>query len=303
MKNIPQGKDPRDTDLSDLPFAESIPQPADIWPQPEATDPPQALMNVLPASSADLGEQPDESGQFDGLQSDVGDPELIYARAVRACADASREHFPGGGRWLSTSSLQPVRRRDGAVKRAKVLTPAHIAELEDYIRFCCNCPESALAVFRLTYLAGLRVGEVAPLELDTLRDARGVFLDYVTVFAGTAKNRRTRVIPMHPKIKEALVALVARFPHAKRVAFSCQWHTIKYQNIQALSRYMHYLYREAALQGCSSHSGRRTFATNLHRQGAAMRDIQVLMGHSRIETTQAYLEPSGSMSDAVRNLK
>ena len=56
------------------------------------------------------------------------------------------------------------------------------------------------------------------------------------------------------------------------------------------------LYRELGLNGCSSHSGRRTFITNAARlvfkAGGSLRDVQQLAGHQSIEQTQAYIDDS-----------
>ena len=53
-------------------------------------------------------------------------------------------------------------------------------------------------------------------------------------------------------------------------------------------------YRMVGFNGCSSHSGRRTFITGAARKistlGGFLRDVQILAGHAALSTTQRYIE-------------
>jgi len=63
------------------------------------------------------------------------------------------------------------------------------------------------------------------------------------------------------------------------------------------------LYASQGFDGCSSHSGRRTFiiraARKVSEAGGSLRDVQHLAGHASLQTTQRYEEGS---TDAKRRL-
>ncbi|NOQ67629.1 MAG: tyrosine-type recombinase/integrase, partial [Desulfobacterales bacterium] len=50
------------------------------------------------------------------------------------------------------------------------------------------------------------------------------------------------------------------------------------------------LYGQAKLTGCSSHSGRRTYATRLIEDGYDIKAVSRLMGHSSVAMTARYVE-------------
>jgi site-specific recombinase XerD len=51
----------------------------------------------------------------------------------------------------------------------------------------------------------------------------------------------------------------------------------------------------AGIDGASSHSGRRTFATSLSSRGASIRVLMKILGHRNISTTIGYVDASDDM--------
>jgi integrase/recombinase XerD len=62
------------------------------------------------------------------------------------------------------------------------------------------------------------------------------------------------------------------------------------------------LYRGAGLDGATSHSGRRTFLTNLANKGTAIHLLRTLAGHRSISTTATYLYSSPTQLKAAVEL-
>ncbi len=63
-----------------------------------------------------------------------------------------------------------------------------------------------------------------------------------------------------------------------------------YWACDALQQHVSRLYRDAGLHDCSSHSGRRTFATRLVGQGHDIEVVQRLLGHAHLDHTDDYLD-------------
>jgi integrase len=66
------------------------------------------------------------------------------------------------------------------------------------------------------------------------------------------------------------------------------------------------IFKALRLEGCSSHSGRRTFVTNVAKRivevGGSLRDVQQLAGHTSLQMTQSYIEGDSKAKRKVIDL-
>ena len=117
------------------------------------------------------------------------------------------------------------------------------------------------------------------------------------------KGRSGREIPMAAALRQALVewrAVTPRPAPKDRIIVSERDPGLSPNSVR---NWFALLYRRLGFQGCSSHSGRRTFITIAARKivaaGGSLRDVQELAGHISIQTTQRYIQGD---SQANRNV-
>jgi integrase/recombinase XerC len=137
-----------------------------------------------------------------------------------------------------------------------------------------------VAVLELLYATGLRVSELAGLDLDDLDRTRQT----VRVLG---KGRKERIVPYGNRAAGALVAHLASRGIARGPLF------VNRRGGRLTARSIHSIVRSSAsargiTRRVSPHTLRHTFATHLLDAGADLRMIQELLGHSRLSTTQRY---------------
>ncbi len=153
------------------------------------------------------------------------------------------------------------------------------------------------AMLELLYATGLRVSELVGLRIRDLNLERG----YLVVIG---KGSKERLVPMGEAAMEAVHDYLERarplllkgresehlFISSKRKVITRQmfWERIKQYSRQA-----------GIEQNISPHTLRHSFATHLLDNGADLRAVQAMLGHSDISTTQIYTHVS---RERLRNI-
>lgn len=165
------------------------------------------------------------------------------------------------------------------------------------------------AIWTLSFKAALRSCEMAGLNWRDVTDVFGQVLPPKAEWSvppGIAKNGKGRKLFMHPDMHEALVALKAAMPK-ERTRANCPVVPPAYGlgrvKPNTLQRYISRRFAKVGLEGCSSHSGRRTFITTAARKantyGASLRDVMLLAGHANMATTEKYVDLSDGAQDLM----
>ncbi len=154
-----------------------------------------------------------------------------------------------------------------------------------------DTPESARdqAMLELLYATGMRVSEFVSLDLSSI-ELQGQRASVRCI----GKGRRERLIPIH----DAAVAALHRYLREARpklargrrdvaLFINRRGERLTRQGVWLIIK--HYAL-EAGISGVTPHTLRHSFATHLLRGSAPLRNVQELMGHANISTTQLYTQ-------------
>jgi integrase len=190
----------------------------------------------------------------------------------------------------------------GLKRQAKILTKGQTEAVLAYLT-STRYPGRNRAIFLLSVRAGLRAKEIASLTWAMLTDAEGMIGDAIHLVDQASKGSSGRVIPLNKELKAALEQIQKAQVGGRASAFVVTTERAKQTSAAAIVNLFAVWYRTLGFNGCSSHSGRRGFITNAARKigtvGGSLRDVQLLVGHASLSTTQRYIE---AHADAQRRI-
>jgi len=186
-----------------------------------------------------------------------------------------------------------------ATPRLEKKLPNHLS-VEDAIRFI-ETPDTETdlgkrdrAILEFLYATGVRVSELTKLNLNDID-----FKEKLVRVTG--KRRKQRILPFGDPALHALLAYLSVrgqfLQNAPVEERDDQALFLNYQGTRITTRSVgrmvdKYIQICAGIHDISPHSLRHSFATHLLDSGADLRDIQELLGHARLSTTQIYTHVS-----------
>ena len=197
----------------------------------------------------------------------------------------------------------------GLGKQAKTLSRVQVKMISEYL-LTNRYGLRDQTIFYFSTKAGLRAKEIAHLKWSMVMNSDGSVGDYLHLPNASSKGNGGRVVPLNRALKLNLIKLLQE--HSSYQDFTPQASALirtersKNTSSQALVNMFQRWYRRVGLIGCSSHSGRRTFITETSKKistvGGSLRDIQMMVGHSSLQTTQRYIESDSESQMKVVNL-
>ena len=284
-----------------------------------------ASAHTVRAYESDLTQFLEHAAAREGVAvADMGATSLDRA-AIRAFL--GELHRAGVSRATAARKLAAVRtllrylRREGAIDddpgslvstpKRDVRMPSHLSESEmDALIGAAGSDEPLgqrdRAILELFYASGLRLSELAGLDLDDVNlSARMVRV--------LGKGGKERIVPFNASTAKAIRAYLAgrellvrgrggqeRQERQEGKRSSPSRHSrrssplfVNYRGTRLTARSIDRLVRRyvaasSARMGISPHALRHSFATHLLQRGADLRAIQELLGHARLSTTQRY---------------
>jgi len=179
-----------------------------------------------------------------------------------------------------------------AGKQAKVLSTREIAQVLTHIKGT-RYPQRNEVMVLLSVKAGLRAKEISNATWAMVTDASGQVSDTLRLPDNSSKGKSGRIIPLNAQLRQALVNLHQMLSPTPEQHIIASERSVKMLP-GAIAVWFGEIFKALRLDGCSSHSGRRTFVTNAAKKiieaGGSLRDVQQLAGHASLQMTQSYIE-------------
>ncbi len=205
--------------------------------------------------------------------------------------------------YTHSNKTKPVRKQKGNPKMSQATTLT--AEQLQWVLEHCDHTRSAIrnrTIILTTHWSGMRVGEVAALRWSDVVALDGSIKSEVRLTASQTKGRKPRTVLLPERLRDHLQLYVRSVGQRRATVPFFDTQRSAGFTANTLTHIINGIYRAAGIDGATSHSGRRTFITNLAERGVSARVLMSLAGHQNLSTTQRYIDIKPSMLRAAVEL-
>ena len=178
------------------------------------------------------------------------------------------------------------------MKQARVLTKEEIRKVLKVCELTRHADRNKLIV-HLSFLSGMRAVEIANLRVKDVLTADCEVIDAIALDKSQTKGSKGQTVYVGKALKKELTKYFVKFP---KLADRKEGYLLRTQKGHFTSLTIQHLFKHlyalANIQNATSHSGRRSFITELSEKGVSVRVIQELARHSSLQTTQRYIDVS-----------
>lgn len=180
--------------------------------------------------------------------------------------------------------------------QAKVLNETELKRVLAVVSSMQHAKRNRLLVM-LSFMAGMRAGEIAALTVGHVLNADGTVRDRIHLQNGQTKGDRQRTVILSQRLQREILNFVSVLTGFRCKAEQPLIRSQKGGHFSPTTLVMLFrqIYDQAGLADARSHSGRRSFITKLANKGVSVRVVQTLAGHSSMQTTQRYIDVNEGM--------
>ena len=179
--------------------------------------------------------------------------------------------------------------------QAKTLSKQELKRVLDYNDACERHSERNRAMLLFTHLCGMRIGEVVALRVSDVIDDNGEVKGELRLCAEQTKGSRARVVFVSMRMRKEIKRYVEHLIVRSRSDFLFRTQKSHCFSSNSATQLLQRIYERSGHKGATSHSGRRSFITELASKGVGVRVLAELSGHRSIATTQRYIDVNDDM--------
>ena len=208
----------------------------------------------------------------------------------------------------NTAANEKLLLGDKKMSQARTLSGKELNLLLLYISTKKHAPRNRAMVL-MTFWGGMRIGEVASTKIGDVLALDGTVKQELRLTAAQTKGKHSRTVVLADKLRKELLSYLQQRFETKQLGEISNtdamqkplFATQKREGFTANTACYHFfmLFKEAGLDGASSHSGRRSFLTLLSSKSVPLKVLMELAGHRQAQTTMKYVDVTMDMKKAA----